>query len=256
MDIKIIVATHKKYWMPQDDVYLPLHVGRSGKPDLGYVGDDSGDNISDKNSSFCELTGLYWAWKNLSADYLGLCHYRRYFGSKNFFDGVELVKQKVFRRADYERLLDGVDVLLPTRRNYYVETVRSQYEHAHSPRDLDRIEHIISCLYPDNLRSFRAVMSRRRLHLWNMFVMKRQLVEEYCRWLFDILFEFERWMDKNAQPNEKLRLFGFVSERLLDVWLFDKNLKTVETDVVMLEKVNWLKKGSDFIKRKLFGGRG
>ncbi|MBQ9478636.1 MAG: DUF4422 domain-containing protein [Selenomonadaceae bacterium] len=242
--------------MPQDDVYLPLHVGRSGKPDLGYVGDDSGDNISDKNSSFCELTGLYWAWKNLSADYLGLCHYRRYFGSKNFFDGVELVKQKVFRRADYERLLDGVDVLLPTRRNYYVETVRSQYEHAHSPRDLDRIEHIISCLYPDNLRSFRAVMSRRRLHLWNMFVMKRQLVEEYCRWLFDILFEFERWMDKNAQPNEKLRLFGFVSERLLDVWLFDKNLKTVETDVVMLEKVNWLKKGSDFIKRKLFGGRG
>ena len=256
MDIKIIVATHKKYWMPQDDVYLPLHVGRSGKPDLGYVGDDSGDNISDKNSSFCELTGLYWAWKNLSADYLGLCHYRRYFGSKNFFDGVELVKQKVFRRADYERLLDGVDVLLPTRRNYYVETVRSQYEHAHSPRDLDRIEHIISCLYPDNLRSFRAVMNRRRLHLWNMFVMKRQLVEEYCRWLFDILFEFERWMDKNAQPNEKLRLFGFVSERLLDVWLFDKNLKTVETDVVMLEKVNWLKKGSDFIKRKLFGGRG
>lgn len=256
MDIKIIVATHKKYWMPQDDVYLPLHVGRSGKPDLGYVGDDSGDNISDKNSSFCELTGLYWAWKNLSADYLGLCHYRRYFGSKNFFDGVEIVKQKIFRRADYERLLDGVDVLLPTRRNYYVETVRSQYEHAHSPRDLDRIEHIISSLYPDYLRSFRAVMSRRRLHLWNMFVMKRQLVEEYCRWLFDILFEFERWMDQNAQPNEKLRLFGFVSERLLDVWLFDKNLKTVETDVVMLENVNWLKKGSDFIKRKLFGGRG
>ena len=256
MDIKIIVATHKKYWMPEDDVYLPLHVGRSGKPDLGYVGDDTGDNISDKNSSFCELTGLYWAWKNLSADYLGLCHYRRYFGSKNFFDGVEIVKQKIFRRADYERLLDGVDVLLPTRRNYYVETVRSQYEHAHSPRDLDRIEHIISSLYPDYLRSFRAVMNRRRLHLWNMFVMKRQLVEEYCRWLFDILFEFERWMDQNAQPGEKLRLFGFVSERLLDVWLFDKNLKTVETDVVMLENVNWLKKGSDFIKRKLFGGRG
>ena len=253
MDIKIIVATHKKYWMPEDDVYLPLHVGRSGKPDLGYVGDDTGDNISDKNSSFCELTGLYWAWKNLSADYLGLCHYRRYFG---FFDGVEIVKQKIFRRADYERLLDGVDVLLPTRRNYYVETVRSQYEHAHSPRDLDRIEHIISSLYPDYLRSFRAVMNRRRLHLWNMFVMKRQLVEEYCRWLFDILFEFERWMDQNAQPGEKLRLFGFVSERLLDVWLFDKNLKTVETDVVMLENVNWLKKGSDFIKRKLFGGRG
>ena len=256
MNIKIIVAAHKKYWMPDDDVYLPLHVGRAGKTDLGYLGDDSGDNISEKNASFCELTGLYWAWKNLSAEWLGLCHYRRYFGRKNFFDGVETVKQRIYRRADYEKLLSDADVILPTRRNYYVETVRSQYEHAHSPRDLDRIEHIISERHPDSLRSFRAVMSRRRLHLWNMFVMRRALVDEYCQWLFDILFEFERWMDANAKPEEKSRLFGFVAERLLDVWLFDKNLRTVETDVVMLENVNWLKKGSDFIRRKLFGGRG
>ena len=256
MDIKIIVAAHKKYWMPADEVYLPLHVGHAGKPDLGYVGDDTGDNISDKNNSFCELTGLYWAWKNLPGEYLGLCHYRRYFGRKNFFDGVENVKHRIYQRADYEKLLDGTDVLLPTRRNYYVETVRSQYEHAHSPRDLEQIEHIISLRHPNSLRSFRAVMNRRKLHLWNMFVMKKSLVEEYCQWLFDILFHFERWMNENAKPEEQSRLFGFVSERLLDVWLFDKNLKTVETDVVMLENVNWLKKGSDFIRRKLFGGRG
>ena len=79
MDIKILVATHKAYWMPEDDVYLPLHVGREGKRDLGFVGDNTGDNISLKNPNFCELTGLYWAWKNLQCDYIGLCHYRRYF---------------------------------------------------------------------------------------------------------------------------------------------------------------------------------
>ena len=72
MDIKIIVATHKKYWMPSDDIYLPVHVGKKGKTDLGYQGDDTGDNISDKNTNYCELTGLYWAWKNLKADYKGL----------------------------------------------------------------------------------------------------------------------------------------------------------------------------------------
>ena len=77
MDIKIIVATHKKYWMPSDDIYLPVHVGKKGKTDLGYQGDDTGDNISDKNTNYCELTGLYWAWKNLKADYKGLAHYRR-----------------------------------------------------------------------------------------------------------------------------------------------------------------------------------
>ena len=82
MDVKVIIATHKKYDMPKDEMYVPLHVGREGKDDLGYVGDNTGDNISIKNPKFCELTGLYWAWKNLDAEYLGLAHYRRHFTLK------------------------------------------------------------------------------------------------------------------------------------------------------------------------------
>ena len=82
MNIKILVAAHKQYWMPEDSVYLPLHVGAEGKADLGYTKDNMGDNISAKNPNFCELTGLYWAWKNLEADYVGLVHYRRYFTRK------------------------------------------------------------------------------------------------------------------------------------------------------------------------------
>ena len=72
MDIKILVATHKKYWMPEDEVYLPLHVGAEGKSDLGYIKDNTGENISAKNPNYCELTGLYWAWKNLRVDYTHL----------------------------------------------------------------------------------------------------------------------------------------------------------------------------------------
>lgn len=81
MNIKIIVATHKLYWMPNDNVYLPLHVGRvmEGAVDLGYLGDNTGDNISGKNKDYCELTGIYWAWKNIAADYIGISHYRRQF---------------------------------------------------------------------------------------------------------------------------------------------------------------------------------
>ena len=82
MNIKIIVAAHKKYRMPADQCYLPLHVGKKGKADLGYQGDDVGDNISEKNPYYCELTGLYWAWKNLDADYIGLAHYRRHFANR------------------------------------------------------------------------------------------------------------------------------------------------------------------------------
>jgi len=80
MDIKIVTAVHKPYWMPEDRVYVPLHIGREGKQDIGFTGDNTGDNISEKNATFCELTGLYWAWKNLQAEYVGLVHYRRVFG--------------------------------------------------------------------------------------------------------------------------------------------------------------------------------
>ena len=83
IDIKVIVATHKKYRIPEDNIYLPLHVGREGKEDLGYRGDNEGNNISLKNDSYCEITALYWVWKNLNCDYIGLCHYRRYFTDKN-----------------------------------------------------------------------------------------------------------------------------------------------------------------------------
>ena len=79
-NIKIIVAAHKKYQMPQEKIYMPVQVGAEGKNSInGYVQDNVGNNISIKNPYFCELTGLYWAWKNLDADYIGLVHYRRYF---------------------------------------------------------------------------------------------------------------------------------------------------------------------------------
>ena len=177
MNLKILVSTHKEYWLPTEEVYLPIHVGCKEQVHSGCIGDNTGDNISAKNANYCELTGLYWAWKNLDCDYMGLCHYRRYFGRKNYFEGTEKLKQKIFQRSDYEKLLQNHDIILPVQRRYYIETVRSQYEHAHSARDLEEIENIISLRSPEYLRSFRAVMNRRRLHLWNMFVMKKPLAD-------------------------------------------------------------------------------
>ena len=79
-NIKIIVATHKKYQMPEDQMYFPVQVGAEGKTKIEeYTQDNTGNNISLKNPYFCELTGLYWAWKNLEAENIGLVHYRRYF---------------------------------------------------------------------------------------------------------------------------------------------------------------------------------
>ena len=116
MDIKILVAAHKTYWMPSDDVYLPIQVGAEGKNLIGYTPDNTGDNISAKNPHFCELTGLYWAWKNLTCDYIGLCHYRRYFG--HTVHAKELYKKRaaILSREEYEKLLQEYDIILPVKR--------------------------------------------------------------------------------------------------------------------------------------------
>ena len=230
MDLKVLVATHKKYWMPEDACYLPLHVGREGKNDLGYVGDNTGDNISNKNANYCELTGLYWAWKNLNCEYIGLCHYRRYFAKK---EKVRDKKERIMGAHDYESLLEKYDVILPTKRNYYIETVRSQYEHAHVKSDLDTVKQVIDELYPDYSNAFEVVMNRRRLHILNMFVMKKSLFDEYCKWLFTILFEVEKRVDISSYSVYEARIFGFLSERLFNVCAFEKQeLNCKEVPVV------------------------
>lgn len=251
MDIKILVATHKQYWMPDDNVYLPIHVGREGKADLGYVGDNTGDNISAKNANYCELTGLYWAWKNLKCDYVGLCHYRRYFASKNLHtSNAEKKKEAILYRKDYEKLLQEYDVILPEKRNYYIETVRSQYEHAHNNRDLDEAEKIIAEFYPEYSETFTKVIGRTKLHILNMFVIKKVLFDEYCSWLFTILFELEKRIDISSYNQYEARVFGFISERLFNVWLEKQQLRVKEVPVINLEKVYWVRKICKFLIRK------
>ena len=129
-NIKIIVATHKKYQMPEDELYLPLHVGCEGKENIGYIGDNTGDNISLKNSSFCELTGLYWAWKNLNADYIGLSHYRRHFTCcKNIPKKEEDKFRILLNKKQADELFENADIVLPKKRKYYIENLYDHYKH-------------------------------------------------------------------------------------------------------------------------------
>lgn len=252
MDIKIIVASHKKYWMPADDIYLPLHVGKEGKADIGFIGDNTGDNISNKNANYCELTGLYWAWKNLPAEYIGLCHYRRYFTRSNPCS-CSKKKQVILTKAEWEELINEHPIIVPDKRKYYIETNRSHYNHSHYAKDLDMAEKIIQEKYPQYSEAFSKVMERTWAHMFNMFVMRRDYFDEYCNWLFDVLQELEKRTDITDYDVVEARIYGYISELLLDVWLETNKLEYYEQNVAFLEPQNWLKKGGVFLKRKILG---
>lgn len=256
-DVTIIIATHKKYKMLQDNMYLPIHVGAEGKDiDLGYAKDNTGENISDKNASYCELTGLYWAWKNLDSDFMGLVHYRRHFSfskkSKNTFDNV-------LKFSELKPMLKKYKVFVPKKRNYYIETLYSHYAHTHYALHLDETRKIIKKLYPQYLKNFDIVMNRRWGYMFNMMIMQKELFSDYCEWLFNILFELEKRIGKN---NESLsafqgRFYGRVSEILFNVWLEQKMTEGIvgkseikELNFIYMEKIDWKRKVISFLKAK------
>lgn len=249
MKIQIIVAAHKAYRMPEDPMYLPLHVGKEGKAlDLGFQGDNTGDHISQKNPTFCELTGIYWAWKNLSCDYIGLAHYRRHFCGKKQKDKWN----SILSTAEAEALLQATDVVLPKRRNYYIETVYNQYIHAHPAEPLDLALRLAAKHGQTYEKAVESMKKRTWTHIYNMFLMKKDIFDDYCQWLFPILFEVERKIDISSYSQYDKRVFGFLSERLLDIYLEANGISYREIPVMFMEQQNWLKKGTAFLKRKFF----
>ncbi|MGT2811633.1 DUF4422 domain-containing protein [Streptococcus minor] len=254
-NIKLIIATHKKFQMPRNKkLYLPIQVGSEGKAELGYQTDNTGENISLRNPYYSELTGLYWAWKNLDCDYLGLVHYRRYFSKKTqrFTEGLD-IDDVILDQNDIEHLLEQAEVIVPKKRKYYIETLYSHYAHTHDKRHLEITRTILAEQQPDYLDSYDAVMRQRSGYMFNMFIMSKPLSDTYCEWLFPIIDELFNRIDVDGYSSFDARLFGRVSECLFNVWLSHQQLKTIEVPFMYMEKVNFFKKGKSFLEAKFLG---
>lgn len=251
MKVKVLVAAHKNYKMPTDPLYLPVFVGKKIHPDVNHTfqGDNTGDNISSKNPTYNELTAIYWGWKNLDVDAMGLVHYRRYLSlnHRKSLDSVLTEKQ-------VKQLLSNNDIILPPKRRYYIETNESHYLHAHHHEPFNVMRQVIEEKYPEYVSSFNKVMKRTWAHMFNMFIMKKQPLDEYCTWMFDVLSEVENRTDISSYSTYEKRVYGFLSELLLDVWLDQHpQYQTVEVKYVFMEHTNWFKKGGKFVLRKFTG---
>lgn len=260
-NIKIFVACHKKCDVPDDILYLPLQVGAAGKNEIGFTRDDSGDNISLKNPVYCELTGLYWCWKNLDYDYLGLSHYRRYFTLKTKgYQKKHGALASVLTNDEAQNLVKKYKIIVPKKRHYYIESVYQHYSNTFSQEQLDETRKILLEKCPEYVASWDHLMKGTTAWLFNMFIMPKDLVNSYCLWVFDILAELEKRIDVESMTAFEKRYAGRISERLFDTWILHqietgriKKDELKEIPYLYVGKVDWYHKITGVLKARFLG---
>lgn len=210
--MELFVVAHKEFNIWSDD----RTVIAVGGADLSFaqVKDNTADNISEKNSSYCELTALYWIWKNCKSEYIGLEHYRRFF----------LMHNKPISKWKALKVLRKKDLIVSDK--YYTKlTLYEQYHKAHIGSDLDVVREIIGEKQPDYLPFLDKVYQSHGAYYFNMFIGRKALLDDYCSWLFPILYELEAKIDNCARDVYQARTFGFIAERLFNVYILKNKLK-------------------------------
>lgn len=269
-DIKIFISNRIDVNSAQinNPIYIPVRCGAcfDSQENPAMLGDDTGDSISQKRNSFCEFTVQYWAWKNVLADYYGLCHYRRYltFAHKKFkANAQEQVQEAILNDAAIEKydLLNEEQMRHIIEENDLVVNPAADVNNIPTPdgikhdvyghwaghhgvfidkKTLPLLLRIIERLHPEYLESAQEYLHDKWHRGYNCFVMKRQLFEEMCQFQFDVLFELEKQLDVTDYTGNMKRTVGYMGEIMYGVFIYhlqkSGKYKIHETQMVYFEQ--------------------
>lgn len=241
--VKLFIVTHNENPLLSNELFIPLQVGKNDDITKTILRDNTLDNISDKNSNYCELTATYWIWKNIKdTEYVGICHYRRYF---NFFNPLYNLKpsaQKKINSIDFSKtktfhsdakkmqkkitsILKEYDIILSRPYKFNDTTLTKNYCDNHRKTDWDLTKEIIIEKHPEYKESITKHLDDGRLfHIGNMMICSKEKFDAYQTWLFSILFELESKIDI-PKDQYQARVFGFISERLINLYVYHNNFK-------------------------------
>lgn len=223
--IKILIACHKPAKVFQNDVYTPIQVGKALHPDLdlGFISDDSGDNISKLNPLYCELTAQYWGWKNLDCEYIGLQHYRRYFDF-------------VFDDKNVDEVFKDCDVVLASP--YFLETSVFQFWCDNLvPEDVYVSLKLLEAMYPDDYKKGEKYFCWNEFYSCNMFVCKKSLFDEFASWQFKYLKALHQYLHVSEYSRER-RILGFIGEGLLPLFFLNRGYRIKTMPIVSYPNSN------------------
>lgn len=253
--LNVFCVTHKKIDFPNVPHLKLIQVGNQLQ-NFADFRDDLGDNIAHKNSSYSELTAFYYVWKNLPSPFVGFCHYRRYLipsilsqwirktAIKPYGSGFLVSDAKLFNQltelnhqyqSSFTQALDNYDILLPHPNPLPPGGFIRQYFAYHPSAPFWKMLSIISEI--DNRMGVRAhqfFLQSRQAYWHNLFITRWDVFEQYCQFLFEILFELEQEVKLSESPYQQ-RVFAFLSERLFNFWIWDQKLNIATLDWCILE---------------------
>ncbi|MFW6310435.1 MAG: DUF4422 domain-containing protein [Prolixibacteraceae bacterium] len=261
-NLQIYVAFHRAgKVVANDSMYMPLQVGRKFTGiELEMQHDAKGENISEKNEVYSELSGWYWIWKNRKHDFVGTAHYRRYFTTSRprirllskkllFFIGLKKKRHglyyvrnikkwedKILSANQVQEFMQEYDAILPQKKKFRY-TVYEQYKRRHKEKDIQLTRQIVADKYPNYLNAFDETMRAKEMYSFNMFILPWKLFDDYMEWLFTILFELEKRAKIDFSDPYQKRLCAFMAERLQTVWFQKNSLKIKELPVLYFKKM-------------------
>lgn len=234
--VKIFIAAHKMFHVPENQIYIPLWLGKSEDNILGFTEDKEKPEISHLNPLINECTGLYWMWKHVKDDFVGLVHYRRYFlndenaSIENILTQEQVVK--ILRKYD---IIVAPLMYLPCS---LYEQLQMTLEQEAFQTGYELVRDRIANVHPEYLDVFETVFSGNTFFPCNMFVTRKQMMDDYCDWLFQIIIDVSERIDvTNYAPYSK-RVIGFIAERLFTVWLVCQNIRIKELPILVTEEIS------------------
>lgn len=213
--LRIYIVSHKPCSIPSDDVMTPIHVGRATSPykdEMSWMqGDDTGDNISSKNSSYCEMTAHYWIWKNVhDTEYVGICHYRRFFAADLSENNINDV-------------MADADVLL-VEPSWHIDSVYSYFSKFMGAENMTILSMVMKKRFPEYFKTLEKICDGIKFHPFNMLLCRKGLFDDYCQWMFTILEECEKYIKPASYTNAR-RALAYMAELLTGVYFVHRQLR-------------------------------
>lgn len=226
LSMEIYICSHKRFEKKVPEGYQVIYVGPKNFSTANGITDDTGLEIAVKNEFYSELTALYWIWKNSSEDIVGLCHYRRFFVGRS---------GRLLSKAAIREMLAETDLIVPPKM-WLPESVAAHFAEYHHAEDFERMRKVVRENHPAYAGAFEKMATRHWLYPLNMLIGQKTLIDEYCAWLFPLLFQLEDAIQPEKYEGYQRRLLGFLSERLFNVWIEKNQIVHREVYVRWAEK--------------------